>query len=106
MWTTGLQIDECDPYVSASIHDLPAVSKKYRERYLYMVQSFGQWGQKFHNDGGALYSSGRIGQVIKGCFEGAKNPGVVKALGILYEDYLPLRVAGDTIFKMVEARLS
>jgi len=106
MWTTGLQGDECDAYESASIHDLPAVSLKYRERYLKMVQSFGEWGQKFNDDGGAIYSSGRIGLVVKGCFEGAKNPGVVKALGILYEDYMPLRIAGDAIFKIVEARMS
>ena len=107
MWTTGLRSgEECDPYSSASIHDLPTPSpgsKKYRDRYLYMVQCFERWSKKF-DDRGPSYT--RMNLVIKGCFEGAKNPGVVKALGILYEDYLPLRIAGDVIFKLLESKIS
>lgn len=111
LWTTGLLVgeDECDPYTSKSIYDVPAQSPstmKYRERYLHMVHSFAQWGTThFESGGGVASNSSRMGLVVRGCFEGAKNPGVVKALGILYEDYLPLRVAGDVIFKLVEARM-
>lgn len=41
-------------------------------------------------------------KIAFGCFAGAKNEGVVKALEILYIDYLPLRVAGDIIFKLMK----
>jgi len=40
-----------------------------------------------------------------GCFAGAKRQGVVDALEILYEDYIPLRIAGDMIFKLVETAM-
>jgi hypothetical protein len=43
----------------------------------------------------------RLALVLKGCFAGAKQPLVVEALKILYVDFLPLRMAGDLIFKLM-----
>ena len=109
MWTTGLHSgEECDPFSALSIHDIPSSSpgtRKYRERYLHMIHCFSRWGEGISVQRN-FDSNPRMNQVIQGCFEGAKNPGVVKALGILYEDYMPLRIAGDAIFKLMEAKLS
>lgn len=109
MWTTGLHSgEECDVLSTLSIHDIPSSSpgtRKYRERYLHMIQCFSRWGENITTQN-KFDSNPRMNLVIQGCFEGAKNPGVVKALGILYEDYLPLRIAGDAIFKLMESKLS
>lgn len=109
MWTTGLHSgEECDILSTLSIHDIPSSSpgtRKYRERYLHMIQCFSRWGENI-NALKKFDPNPRMNLVIQGCFEGAKNPGVVKALGILYEDYLPLRIAGDAIFKLMESKLS
>ena len=110
-------------FVSADrcLEDIPLTSeasKKFRERYLHMVKSFAIWGDKLatvrnkdittttmthtRDDDN---SHNRIDIIVDGCFTGAKNKGVVKALGILYEDYFPLRVAGDIVFKLVENKM-
>ena len=115
LWTTGcLDKDSCDTDIE--LNDLPTTpkTKKFRERYLYMVDSFSKWANIIPNihkniniktnhnvDNNEIYED-RMNIIITGCFSGAKNPGVVKSLGILYEDYLPLRVAGDIIFKIVK----
>ena len=98
------------------LEDIPLTvekNKRHRERYLNMVRSFANWGDQLSSNGSyeSNVSSGdsrndRMNQVIDGCFAGAKIPGVVKALGILYEEYLPLRVAGDIVFSIVESKLS
>lgn len=103
------------------LEDIPLTSesnKKYRDRYLHMVKCFALWGDKYNdnqqnittNTEKATFvttnSESRIELVVDGCFAGAKNPGVVKALGILYEDYFPLRVAGDIVFKLVEKTIA
>lgn len=97
------------------LEDIPLTTernKRHRERYLYMVRSFANWGDQLSsNDSYESNASNdsrndRMTEVIDGCFAGAKIPGVVKALGILYEEYLPLRIAGDIVFNIVESKMS
>lgn len=65
---------------------------KYSTRYDEMVSSFGEWEQYMPE------GDGRWLEVLRGCFVGAKNAPVVKALKIVYCDYSALRLAGDTIY--------
>lgn len=96
------------------LEDMPLTSernKQHRARYLHMVSSFATWGDKFsssdyQSSDGEGSSNDRMTQVIEGCFAGAKISGVVKALGILYEEYLPLRIAGDIVFNLVESKMA
>lgn len=79
-----------------------------QKRYLYMVEKFILWEGKWSSDssrGLSIRSPSRTDLVIMGCFAGAKRQGVVDALEILYEDYIPLRIAGDMIFKLVETAM-
>lgn len=119
LWTTGAVSSlEKEGSYAGSLHDIPVPPKAavHRERYLKMLRAFNDWERSFKSccsDAEARKmmvdrvtpSSNRINHVIEGCFSGAKNPGVVKALGILYEDYLPLRLAGDTVFKLINNRV-
>lgn len=106
---------------SAALEDIPVISgkEKYRNRYMHMVTSFSCWSDRLlkntdiYSNANRMEStklvdanSDRIGMVLNGCLAGAKNSGVVKALGILYEDYLPIRMAGDVIFKLVEKKFA
>lgn len=50
-----------------------------------------------------ISKKGRMRIVLDGCIQGASNEGVLTALGIIYADYLPIRIAGDLIFKLVMA---
>lgn len=76
-----------------------------QKRYLYMVEKFILWEGKWNSDSRASTRPSRTDLVIMGCFAGAKRQGVVDALEILYEDYIPLRIAGDMIFKLVETAM-
>lgn len=119
LWTTGVvrTMERKSSYAS-SLHELPVPPKaaEYRKRYMKMLRAFNDWERSFKSccsDAEARKMmldrvtppNNRINHVIEGCFAGAKNPGVVKALGILYEDYLPLRLAGDTVFKLINNRV-
>lgn len=44
----------------------------------------------------------RFAEVLIGCFSGSRNETVLRALKILYEDYRPLRMGGDLIFKVMK----
>lgn len=65
---------------------------KYARRYDDMVESFSEWEQYMPE------GEGRWLEVLRGCFVGAKNKAVVKALKIVYVEYSALRMAGDTIY--------
>lgn len=127
LWTTGLLktkvhhvIDESNQPsdvfsvttpLSVEI-DKVGIAKKQmnvvQKRYLYMVEKFILWEGKWSSDSSrasSMRSPSRTDLVIMGCFAGAKRQGVVDALEILYEDYIPLRIAGDMIFKLVEAAM-
>jgi len=51
-------------------------------------------------------SNERTRRIISGCFVGAHTPEIVQALKILYEDYLPLRWAGNFIFSVMKRMVS
>lgn len=74
---------------------IPQRKKKYSDRYDGMVKSFEEWEDLVPS------GDGRMIEVLKGCFAGAKNERVVGALKIVYMDYSALRVGGDLVFKLM-----
>jgi hypothetical protein len=44
---------------------------------------------------------GRTGEIVAGCFAGARSPALVGALRLVYTDNAVLRSAGDLIFRML-----
>ena len=117
LWTTGvLNQDGCDPFdemnaaefiISSDgiiqgleINDPPKSKNQAiaHAKYKHMLETFANASDKWIEDPNPT----RFDMIISGCFAGAKNPGVVKALEILYEDYLPLQVAGDIIFNLIK----
>ena len=69
--------------------------KKFSDKYDFMVKTFEEW-EDLVPDG-----EGRMLEVLKGSFAGAKNAKIVKALKIVYMDYSALRVGGDLVFKLM-----
>jgi hypothetical protein len=53
----------------------------------------------------ALQSQPRQQQLLTGVIAGARNAEVVAAFTVLYEDFLPLRLGGDLIFKILDDKL-
>ena len=74
---------------------IPERKKKYSDRYDGMVKSFEEWEDLVPS------GDGRMIEVLKGCFAGAKNERIVGALKIVYMDYSALRVGGDLVFKLM-----
>ena len=70
--------------------------QKNGERYDGMVASFAEWEDRVPTD------EGRMLDVLRGSFVGAKNDKVVNALKIVYMDYSALRVGGDLVFKVMK----
>jgi len=70
--------------------------QKYNARYDNMVQQFKEWESISPN------GDGRMVEILRGCFAGAKNKEVVDALRIVYVDYSALRMSGDLIFGLME----
>eukprot|EP00559_Dactyliosolen_fragilissimus_P003095 CAMPEP_0184867448 /NCGR_PEP_ID=MMETSP0580-20130426/26598_1 /TAXON_ID=1118495 /ORGANISM="Dactyliosolen fragilissimus" /LENGTH=280 /DNA_ID=CAMNT_0027367749 /DNA_START=571 /DNA_END=1413 /DNA_ORIENTATION=+ len=68
---------------------------KYSNRYDEMVRTFEQWEDMVPS------RKGRMVDVLKGCFAGAKNESIVNALKIVYMDYSALRLGGDLVFKLM-----
>ena len=58
-----------------------------------MVQSFEEWEELQLKPKG----EGRMVEVLRGCFAGAKNEQIVAPLKIVYMDYSALRIGGDLI---------
>ena len=76
--------------------------RKHAARYDEMLSTFSEWradGREAELVGAV--DNERLRAVLAGCFAGARNEGVVKALKILYVDYGPLRMGGDLIFKLM-----
>eukprot|EP00545_Synedropsis_sp_CCMP1620_P001092 CAMPEP_0119008578 /NCGR_PEP_ID=MMETSP1176-20130426/3799_1 /TAXON_ID=265551 /ORGANISM="Synedropsis recta cf, Strain CCMP1620" /LENGTH=293 /DNA_ID=CAMNT_0006960937 /DNA_START=64 /DNA_END=942 /DNA_ORIENTATION=- len=69
------------------IHKLDSKKSKFEDRYNEMVHDFSQWENSIPS------GEGRRLDVLRGCFVGAKNEKVVKALKIIYVDYSALRFA-------------
>ena len=116
LWTTGVITTNCDDEVqtnpiatttsttiqSNNENKLSSKALTSQKQYLYMVKQFSIWGGKWDQLNSKKTDFNRFDYVVIGCFRGAEVPAVVDALQILYEDYLPLRIAGDIIFKLVE----
>jgi hypothetical protein len=84
-------------------HEYSDEERAIHNRFLDMVETFSRASDRWNPKSKDNLSS--LDFVIMGCFAGAKNRGLVTALSILYEDYLPLRLAGDVIFKLVSKAL-
>lgn len=69
---------------------------KYSEKFDYMLRCFEEWEELVPS------GDGRMLEVLKGSFAGARNEKIVKALKIVYMDYSALRVGGDLVFKLME----
>eukprot|EP00986_Skeletonema_menzelii_P005856 scaffold2191_cov232-Skeletonema_menzelii.AAC.1 len=63
----------------------------------------GVWESKFMDGDDARLAKQppRRLEILRGCFEGARNESVVAALKIVYMDYAALRLGGDLIFKLM-----
>uniref|UniRef100_A0A6U3VR31 Uncharacterized protein n=1 Tax=Ditylum brightwellii TaxID=49249 RepID=A0A6U3VR31_9STRA len=79
---------------------------RYAKRFDNMCEEFDSWESGAEDSDSSVMSRARernprLALVLEGCFAGAKKPPVVDALKILYVDFLPLRMAGDLIFKLM-----
>mmetsp|Transcript_52934 Transcript_52934/g.158459 ORF Transcript_52934/g.158459 Transcript_52934/m.158459 type:complete len:369 (-) Transcript_52934:122-1228(-) len=70
--------------------------QKYSKRYDDMVSSFASWEDRVPK------GEGRMLDVLRGCFVGARNEEVAEALRIVYMDYSALRLGGDLVFKVMK----
>ena len=75
---------------------------KHGDRYDNMLKCFLEWerDQGLFSD---KIKSPRLQIVLKGCFVGARTPPVAETLKIVYEDFPPLRIAGNLIFKLMNS---
>lgn len=101
-------VDECNiPYVLGEIAEkmvpieeeknmltVDERKKKHNDRFDNMVETFNEWEKRI--PGG----EGRMLDVLRGCFVGARNLDVINAIRIVYLDYSALRVAGNLVFKL------
>jgi len=69
--------------------------KRASAKYDGMVTAFGEWEDLVPE------GDGRMIEVLRGCFAGAKNEKVLNALKIVYTDYSAIRIAGDLVFKLM-----
>lgn len=74
--------------------------QQYGRRYDEMLEAFKVWKPLVPE------GEGQVLDVVRGCFVGAENEQVVKALRICYVDYSGLRVAAEIIFKIVKSFMS
>jgi hypothetical protein len=85
---------------------------KHAKRFDSMCREFDSWETADDDDSDSSLTTKstlskaqernpRLALVLEGCFAGAKQPLVVDALKILYTDFLPLRMAGKLIFKLM-----
>jgi len=75
--------------------DTDVRKKKFSDKYDFMVKTFEEWEELVPS------GEGRMLEVLKGSFAGAKNAKIVKALKIVYMDYSALRLGGDLVFKLM-----
>ncbi|CAJ1403110.1 unnamed protein product [Effrenium voratum] len=70
---------------------------KYNQRFEEIVTFIQDW----EKEGTHLTGNGRLGKVLLGSFEAAKDEEVLEALRFVYNDIAPFRVAGELIFGIV-----
>lgn len=105
LWTKGaLENDvNCDvDFGEKQVQQYDQKTQEIYDKYMHMVGTFAKFEEKWNAKQLEYDSASRMDKIVLGCFAGSRNAGVVKALEILYMDYLPLRVAGDLIFKVVK----
>ena len=86
---------------SRAFDDVVDVKKvDHGRRYDEMLDSFREWRDMIPQ------GKGRRMDVIRGCFVGAENKEVVRALRICYVDYSGLRLAAEIIFKLVKSYMA
>jgi hypothetical protein len=73
---------------------------QFTRRYNEMLEAFIEWKDYIPQD------KGRRLDVVRGCFIGAENEKVVRALRICYVDYSGLRMAAEIIFKLVNTLMA
>lgn len=81
----------------------PVRERTAGDRYDEMLRTFAEWAQG--DDEARLLASvdsPRLRSVLAGCFAGAREAAVVRALRTLYEDHAPLRLGGDLIFGLMK----
>lgn len=74
--------------------------QKYNADYDAMLKAFSGWEDVIPT------GEGRMLDVLRGCFAGARNHKVVEALRIVYVDYSALRMAGNLIFKLMSGLIA
>ncbi|KAL7575906.1 hypothetical protein ACA910_000707 [Epithemia clementina (nom. ined.)] len=87
-------------YRSLNYEAMDAKKLAYGRRYDEMLDAFRDWRDM------APQGEGRRMDVVRGCFVGAENEPVVRALRICYMDYAGLRLAAEIIFKLVNSLMS
>jgi hypothetical protein len=77
--------------------------QKHSDQFDHYVSAFQVWEDTFvgGDDARLTKQSQRRLEILRGCFEGARNEKVVAALKIVYMDYAALRVGGDLIFRLM-----
>jgi len=70
--------------------------------YRRMLEDVAAWEAALDEDKFGRIRNQRLGNVLIGCFVGARTDGVVNALKILYMDYTILRTGGNLIFALMK----
>jgi hypothetical protein len=75
--------------------------QQYSDRFESMLAAFAGWTSLVP----PAEHQGRMVDVLRGCFVGAKNEAIREALRVVYVDHPAMRVAGNTIFALVSAMI-
>ena len=90
-----------DASVCAAVCVIERPESRAARRFDSMCAEFSVWAADETILARAVAKNPRYGKVLDGCFAGAQNDIVVRALSQLYEDYVLLRLGGDLIFKLM-----
>lgn len=75
--------------------------QQHSDRFESMLDTFSEWKSLVPPP----EHQGRMVDVLRGCFVGAKNEAIREALRVVYVDHPAMRVAGNTIFALVSAMI-
>ncbi|GMI43685.1 hypothetical protein TeGR_g2451 [Tetraparma gracilis] len=77
--------------------DEEAEGCKREARFAFMIGEVRRWEKA------GVRASGRVGEILEGTYEGAKDPEIVAALRAVYTGYSAFGFAGDLIFKLLKS---